>query len=320
MIEQIQEELSPFQQRGIESQAVLQTITDNPRLSFMLCTIQDGKISWTDHLVRTSQDFRARGFVNAMNELSQCVRLPDVTFLVFIGEAFCCPSDVPVLSYCKHRDWSPATVSIPNDEVLAGHEQLLQEVETGIARCAWSEKKPQAFWRGTGIGGWGFDFMPRMKLVQVGVQHPDLIDAKMTRLIQNQYIDTKKRNEIIRYLGKSIPVSEHLQYKYQLLPDGYVTSFSRAYWQFFSNCVVFKQQSPWSQWFYRALRPFEHYIPYEADASDLVEKVQWAIEHDDEVQQIARNAQAFAHNNLKYSDLMLYMYLLLLEYAKLQNI
>jgi hypothetical protein len=51
----------------------------------------------------------------------------------------------------------------------------------------------------------------------------------------------------------------------------------------------------------------------------LVEKIQWAIQDDDKARQIAQNAQHFADNHLKRSDLMLYLYLLLQEYAQLQN-
>jgi hypothetical protein len=36
------------------------------------------------------------------------------------------------------------------------------------------------------------------------------------------------------------------------------------------------------------LRPFEHFIPVLPDLSDLVEKIEWAVAHDAEAQEIQR--------------------------------
>lgn len=176
------------------------------------------------------------------------------------------------------------------------------------------KKIPKAIWRGGSSGGWGFAFNPRLELVKVASQFPHYIDAKFSSIFPCQSYE-----ELAPYLGPSISVKEHLKYKYQLLPDGHVSAFSRAYWELFSNCIIFKQDSPWYQWYYRALKPYEHFIPYKDDASDLVEKLRWAENNDAAVKEIVNNAQSFAKNNLKHEDVMLYFYLLLNEYAKLQQ-
>ncbi len=319
MMEQIQEDLMPFRGKKIGLEEIQSLIAENPGSSFLVCSIKDGKVYWTSHLVGTSQDFRAERWIRGMNQLAQCICLPDVTCLIYIGEAFCGESPVPVFSWCKHSEWSPATVSIPDDEAFCGNEAFLREVETGISRYPWRRKRNQAFWRGISVGGWGFEFMPRMKLAELSVEYPSLIDAKFTMIIQKEHVNSKKLAKLLSYFGSEVPVSEHLQRKYQLLPDGFVSSFSRGYWEMFSQCAIFKQRSPWSQWFYRALQPYEHYIPYEADGSDLVEKLEWAMQNDDVVRMIARQANDFAHNNLKRSDVMLYVYLLLSEYAQMEK-
>lgn len=160
---------------------------------------------------------------------------------------------------------------------------------------------------------------PRIKLVQMAKEFPELVDAKLTGQIGNHPESSIRQKTLPYWVEGSLPISAHLQYKYQILADGHVSAFSRAYWQLFSNCLIFKQNSPWYQWYYRALQPYEHYIPYEADASDLAEKIMWAIQNDDIAHRIANNANDFAKNNLKHSDIMLYVYLLLNEYAKLQR-
>lgn len=49
------------------------------------------------------------------------------------------------------------------------------------------------------------------------------------------------------------------------------------------DSVVLKQDSAYYEHFYNELRAWEHYIPIRADLGDLLEKIQWAREHDEEV-------------------------------------
>lgn len=49
------------------------------------------------------------------------------------------------------------------------------------------------------------------------------------------------------------------------------------------DSVVLKQDSSYYEHFYNELRPWTHYIPIRADLGDLLEKIQWAREHDEEV-------------------------------------
>jgi hypothetical protein len=202
---------------------------------------------------------------------------------------------------------------------LNGNYNLLREVSLGSQYYPWEYKQNLAFWRGYPSGGWGIANaklmdLPRVKLVEESKLFPQFIDAKLTGLFPSQ-----DKNLLEQFLGTSLSVTEHIKYKYQILVDGHVSAFSRAYWELFSNCVIFKQESPWYQWFYPQLQPYVHYIPYKADASDLAERIIWAIKHDEEVHQISRNANEFANNNLKHSDVMLYVYLLLIKYAQLQR-
>ena len=121
------------------------------------------------------------------------------------------------------------------------------------------------------------------------------------------------------YLGNYCSVAEYIKYKYQILIDGNTTAWERAYWQLFSNSVIFKQNSNKIQWYYEGLKPWIHYIPIENDISDLPEKIKWALNNDEKVYEISQNAQKFAHENLNYEDILYYIYLLLTEYAKLQK-
>lgn len=72
------------------------------------------------------------------------------------------------------------------------------------------------------------------------------------------------------------------QYKYQINIDGTVAAYRLPY-LLAGNSVVLKQDSTYYEHFYNELQPWKHYIPFKSDLSDLLEKLQWAKEHDEEV-------------------------------------
>ena len=49
------------------------------------------------------------------------------------------------------------------------------------------------------------------------------------------------------------------------------------------DSVVFKQDSPYFEHFYKDLKPWEHYIPFKRDLSDLEKQLIWAKGNDKEV-------------------------------------
>jgi hypothetical protein len=98
---------------------------------------------------------------------------------------------------------------------------------------------------------------------------------------------------------------ELLQYKYQLGMDGTVAAYRFPY-LLAGGSLVFKQDSPYYEHFYKQLKPGEHYVPIARDLSDLVSQLQWAVDHDKEAQKIARNGQKFARDNLTPQSIICY--------------
>ncbi len=163
-----------------------------------------------------------------------------------------------------------------------------------------------------------FLHFPRASLVTSSIAHPELLDAKFNTVTQCS--TPEKVKELYgNYFANTLKLIEHLPYKYQILLDGNTCAYSRAFWQLFSQSVIFKQDSSHIQWYYRALTPFVHYIPIRSDLSDLTKKIEWAQAHDRECQKISNNAQKFAESHLRKPDVYLYFYLLLSEYAKIQG-
>lgn len=65
--------------------------------------------------------------------------------------------------------------------------------------------------------------------------------------------------------------------------------------------MVFKHDSIYYEHFYKQLQPWVHYIPFEADLSDLLEKIQWARDHDEEVHHPHSHTHiSGSHMNTKY--------------------
>lgn len=70
--------------------------------------------------------------------------------------------------------------------------------------------------------------------------------------------------------------------------------------------LVLKQDSEFYEHFYKELKPMVHYVPLERNLSNLVEQLEWSINHDDEAKEIAENARQFALSHLMPKDILCY--------------
>lgn len=81
--------------------------------------------------------------------------------------------------------------------------------------------------------------------------------------------------------------------------------------------LVFKPESKYFEHFYEDLKPYVHYIPVEEDLSDLVDKIKWAQENDDEAKEIAKNGQSFVNEHLSPVYIFCYHIQVLNEFSKI---
>ena len=79
------------------------------------------------------------------------------------------------------------------------------------------------------------------------------------------------------------------------------------------------QSTVWTEYFNDWIRPYEHYIPVKADLSDLVEKIHWAMDHEDEARLIQETGQLFTKQIMTDSQNDCYFAAVLLEWARLQS-
>jgi hypothetical protein len=147
----------------------------------------------------------------------------------------------------------------------------------------WRGRKKLAIWRGatTGHSQTGWRGLPRIKLCELSRQYPDLLDARITSVVQLQ----NEAEHGIREAGlmaQSIDVNDFGQWRIQIDIDGNTNSWPGLFQKLLTGSPVIKIESPgnWRQWYYDKLKPWENFVPAKANLSDLVEKISWLRQHE----------------------------------------
>lgn len=330
MIQQINEDLSRFANQKVSREKIKQIADDsaNDGCLFVHFKIRKNQVTITHHISATH--FLAKDClfprINAIkNSLSQVVKkypLPDMDFIVSIHDALQVAYDIPLFVMAK-IDRFDNQILIPDFEALRGRYQVLesQDITQDSSIPPWNQRKPKLFWRGgpgqhspegfpVSLNPNDFHCLSRVKLCHMSSQYPEMIDARFS------YLGSQKE-ALSQYFGDFISFEDQLFFKYQMLIDGFSCSYSTSGWRLFSDSVIFKEDSNHYQWYYKQLKPFVHYIPVKEGLDDLVERLQWAMTHDDEARKIARQAREFALKNITQDKNRLYLYYALLAYSKL---
>jgi len=174
-----------------------------------------------------------------------------------------------------------------------------------------SKKKPICVFRGSATGcGITSDTNMRLKASELShswmKEGKNILDAKLTgwnrkpKIYDGQLdeIDTESFNFKIpkRQMNKPppnfMPLEEQSQHKYILNIDGHVKAF-RLGNELRMGSVILLVDSPYTLWFQDKLKEDEHYVLVNKDLSNLEEKINWCINHEEECTQIAKNASEF---------------------------
>ena len=167
----------------------------------------------------------------------------------------------------------------------------------------WEQKREVAFWRGTLTRG------KRLEVCRFAKERPELLDFKLV----GEGIPPDVAGEFAK-------IERFLDYKYLPTFDGVIAAYPAFQWRLLSTSVTLKQESDEVQWFFRAVKPYVHYIPLKNDLSDLCDQIAWAKAHDEECHSIAKTATVFALNNLMLEDNYAYLFHVLKKYAALQKL
>jgi hypothetical protein len=221
-----------------------------------------------------------------------------------------CPQALLFLDWYCHFDTSPSSWC-----------QLCRTIEEISTHCPWEAKLPILFWRGYPTG---FQYpyhtnrwrqAPRAFLCLLSHEYPEQIQAGFyNRDLPIFQIANREGVELHKPWANH---EEHLRYKYQIAIDGHTCTYPGLQWRLLSNALLFLQETENEQWFYSALHPWVHYVPVQHDLSDLLERIEWARNHDAEARQIAEEGQKWARTHLTPDAIAFYCYKLLVAYAKL---
>ncbi|XP_060785351.1 protein O-glucosyltransferase 2 isoform X4 [Neoarius graeffei] len=308
----IQHDLSAFPKVDLERNAQEIPQRFGQRQSLCHYTIKNNQVYIKTH----GEHVGFRIFMDAfLLSLTRKVRLPDVEFFVNLGDW---PLEKrrsaeklhPIFSWCGSNDTRDIvmptydlTESILETMGRVSLDMMSVQANTGPP---WAEKNRTGFWRGRDSR------RERLELVKLARANPTLLDAAFTNFFFFEHDES-----LYGPLVKHVSFFDFFKYKYQINVDGTVAAYRMPY-LLSGDSVVLKQDSIYYEHFYSQLKPWVHYIPIKADLSDLLEKIQWAKEHDEEAQKIAQAGQQFARTYLMGDSIFCYYFKLFQEYAKLQ--
>ena len=171
-----------------------------------------------------------------LTKLAKDGYLPDTDFIMSFQDYVQVTSQhsVPIFTFAKDQSLAKERdlILVPDYMNLRSVSALMPRIRLANRLFPWAQKKPLVLWRGGPFDSSGF----REKLVAMSAIDPQWIDAAFAQNNPATY-----RTE-----------TDHVAYRYQISIDGLRATWERLVWQLYTNCLVFKHQSPHMQWFYGA--------------------------------------------------------------------
>ncbi|KAF7997596.1 hypothetical protein HCN44_006167 [Aphidius gifuensis] len=243
--------------------------------------------------------------------LARKVVLPDVEFFMNLGDwplVKKTKTPYPIFSWCGSEDTGDIifpTYDITESSIENMGRVMLDMLSVqGNTKVPWEKKINKVFWRGRDSR------RERLDLIDIARKNPDLFNVSITNFFFF-------RDEIDKYGPGERHVSffDFFKYKYQLNIDGTVAAYRFPY-LLAGDSLVFKQESGYHEFFYDQVKPYEHYVPVKHDLSDLVEKINWAIDNDDEARKISKAGRDLMRNIALPRDIFCYHLSLLHEWSR----
>jgi hypothetical protein len=306
--DQIGEDLShsrTFNKKDLRALFQKYNVTEQQAL---YCCIQRGQVTWKSS--SRSDGWRNPHIFIYFEQLSHRHTLPDTEFILLTDDGTNSSQPLPVFAFSKHRNAKNVCL-FPDFEMLW---ELIDPERNWIPICQqhaaqfpWKVKSPIGFFRGCDTG-----VEDRLRLTLFSYHNPDLVDATFNR------VGKPEIRALLDSLEKEVSgasIEDHFRYKYLFDVDGNASTYSRCRWILLSNCLLLKMQSDYCQWYYKALKPFVHFVPIRRDLSDLVETLDFLKSHDDEARQIAEQGRGLALELFSCETVDRYVVTLLEEYA-----
>lgn len=271
-------------------------------------------------------------FNDMLFSLRRKVLLPDMEFLLNMGDWPQSPKvdeltrqnrpPFPMFSWCgsdTHHDMVLPTYKIVQATVFGKDLENVQETDgtSYMDGGEWASKQDVIYFRGRPSNA---ARTQAMHLAE-GKSHMDIkISKNHFNYFPNEEAKIEHR-EWEKQHGKKVDrdkFSAAFKNKYQLNIDGTVAAY-RLPALIAGNSVVLKQDSDYYEHFYKAMKPWVHYVPLTRTLSDLEEKYDWLKSHDRAAKQISTNARILARKHLRVEDIYCYHIRAFERFAALQK-
>mmetsp|Transcript_7492 Transcript_7492/g.10325 ORF Transcript_7492/g.10325 Transcript_7492/m.10325 type:complete len:634 (-) Transcript_7492:200-2101(-) len=186
---------------------------------------------------------------------------------------------------------------------------LIEQLDTSF-----KAKKPRAVWR----GGLEFkrsaaDFDNRQKFVKKSLDSGSVIDAKFAlsdeevqwyQRYSGKSVSTMFEREPLKDADKSMYIRNILSHRYLIANMKSSNFYSDFKWMLLSNSVVLMPKiQDMTSWFMEEfLEAYVHFVPIEADYSDVEQQITWCENNLSEVERISERATLFVHDLLLHRD------------------
>ena len=190
----------------------------------------------------------------------------------------------PVLARCTLS--SAKYICLVPDYASFSVHNLIDHVLDANAKSPWESKIFKACWRGVpsdvhvnGIDRFSYEEISNMYankaryvISVMSNLYPDYVDAGITSM----YPHTPEFNKFLinsQVIKSEMSIPDHI--KHACLPclDGWMSTYPGYIWRLASNSLVLKQDSNHILWFFKGLKPYEHYVTIDSCCRDLIEKV-----------------------------------------------
>eukprot|EP00928_Gymnodinium_smaydae_P031215 TRINITY_DN22980_c0_g1_i1.p1 TRINITY_DN22980_c0_g1~~TRINITY_DN22980_c0_g1_i1.p1 ORF type:complete len:473 (+),score=86.75 TRINITY_DN22980_c0_g1_i1:60-1478(+) len=211
------------------------------------------------------------------------------------------------------------TIPFPNPFQLIAHASgmLGDSVDVEKAHVSWDLKIPKIFFRGSlsspdNAISKDFTTLPRVRLVQLALQHPHLFDIALTEMDgeMHRIFDAATVAKVQKLVepSKRVKCSVELpKYKYVLNVHAVLSSW-RLSELLASGSLLLLQEDSTAELMHEWLEPWTHYVPVSVGLSDLVEKVQWLEAHQLEARQIAERGFQRFKERMRSQDTYCYLW------------
>ncbi|ARF10830.1 glycosyltransferase family 90 [Hokovirus HKV1] len=224
----------------------------------------------------------------------------------YIGKGF-----IPIYSFFSSNtfadvlipstdDWDTATGLIPLSDNPS--DKYADSNYYKYKNIKWDDKKPYAFFRGSGTGGPTIESNQRFMLAKLSNELNDksILDAGVVtwnirdkKISSDKPVTFPKKDKLGFSLAQFVPMSEQMKIKYIIYVDGHCAA-ARYIYLMKMKVLILKIESIRPEtadlWFFPLLENMVDHVSVKPDLSDLVEKIKWCQSHDRECKKIAKNA------------------------------